>query len=133
MPEKTVSPKRRTKKADKPATRTGRKPSRKPSWQKDVIKERIYRLFSQAEEESSKHPERSRRYMEMAHRLSMRYNVTIPPGLKRRFCSSCKSYLVPGKNSRVRTSPSQKAVIVTCKECGHVSRLPYRKEKPRKG
>lgn len=116
----------------KAAKKSIRKPSRKPSWQKDVVRERIMRLFSQAEEESSEHPERSRRYVEMAHRLSMRYNVTIPSGLKRRFCSSCKSYLVPGKNSRVRTSSSQKALIVTCKECGHVTRLPYRKERSRK-
>jgi ribonuclease P protein subunit RPR2 len=106
-----------------------RRPSKKPSWQKDTVKERIGRLFDQAEQEFSEHPERSRRYVEMALKLSMRYNVTISSTLKRRFCRKCKAFLVPGKNSRVRISTKQKAVTVTCKDCGHVTRLPYRKEK----
>ena len=113
-----------------------KKPSRrsrsKPAWQREMVLERIRILFGQAEKSFKSHPERSRRYVEMALKLSTRYNVRLPPGIKRRFCSSCKSFLVPGVNSRVRTSPSQRAVILTCKECGHVTRHPYRREKARK-
>lgn len=109
-----------------------RQPSSKPAWQKDTVKERIRILFEQAEDEHSKHPDRSRRYVEMAVRLSTRYNVRLTPDTKKRFCKACHSFLVPGKNCTVRTSPAQKAVILTCRECGHVSRHPYRKEKSRK-
>ena len=97
------------------------------------MKERIARLFEQAGKEFPEHPERSRRYVEMALKLSMRYNVTMGPDLKRMFCRKCNAFLVPGRNSRVRTSTTQKAVIITCGECGHVARFPYRKEKSRKG
>jgi ribonuclease P protein subunit RPR2 len=101
----------------------------KPAWQRETVLERVRILFKQADDESKEHPERSKRYVEMAVKLCMRYNVNLPSEFKRRFCRSCKAYLVPGKNSRVRTSPSQKAVIVTCNGCGHVSRHPYRREK----
>ncbi len=112
-----------------------RKPSQKPAWQRGLVLERIHALFEQAGGSFRKHPERSRRYMEMAARLSSRYNVRMPPELKRRFCRSCHAYLVPGENCRVRTSPSQRAVTITCLDCGRVSRHPYRREKsckPRK-
>ena len=106
-----------------------RKPSTKPAWQKETVRERVRILFRQAENEFRAHPERSHRYVGMAVKLCMRYNVNMPPELRKRFCKSCKSYLVPGENSRIRTSPAQKAVIVTCLECGSVSRHPYRREK----
>ena len=106
-----------------------RKHSTKPAWQKDTVRERVRILFRQAESEFRTHPERSHRYVGMAVKLCMRYNVNMPPEFRKRFCRSCKSYLVPGENSRVRTSPSQKAVIITCLECGKISRHPYRREK----
>jgi ribonuclease P protein subunit RPR2 len=106
-----------------------RNASQKPSWQKKTVRERIDRLFDQAGECFEEHPERSRRYVEMALKISMRYNVRLGPDLKRRYCRACKAYLVPGKSCTVRTNPGQRAVIITCRECGHVSRHPYRKEK----
>jgi ribonuclease P protein subunit RPR2 len=109
-----------------------RKPSRKPAWQKEIVLERIRVLFDQAREAFKERPERSRRYVEMAIRLSSRYNIRIPPDLKRRFCKSCHAYLLAGTNARVRTSPSQRAVIVTCLKCGRLTRHPYRREKSAK-
>ena len=112
-----------------PEQKRSRRASKKPEWQKNVVIERVSVLFREAKKEFSKHPERSHRYIGMALKLCMRYNVNVPDDLKRSFCRHCKSYIVPGVNCRVRTSPSQKAVIVTCGECGKVSRHPYRKEK----
>ena len=106
-----------------------RNPAKKPAWQKDTVIERIIILFKQAEEAFSDHPERSNRYVEMALRISMRYNVRIPADLKKRYCKACKAYLVPGRNSIVRTGKTQRSVLTTCSECGHVFRHPYRKEK----
>lgn len=109
-----------------------RKPSIKPAWQQDLVKERIQTLFKQAEESFKVHPERSRRYVEMALKLSTRYNVRLSPEMKRKFCKSCKSLVIPGLNSRTRASPSQKAIIITCQECGHVTRHPYRRERAKR-
>ena len=100
--------------------------SGKPEWQKSITRERIARLFEEAERAGE--AGFSKRYVEMAVKLSMRYNVSIPSSLKRRFCRKCHSYLTPG-NSTTRTSPKQKAVIVRCGECGNVMRYPYRKER----
>jgi ribonuclease P protein subunit RPR2 len=105
-----------------------RKSSRKPGWQIDIVKERISILFGQAADSLDEHPDRSRRYVSMAVKLSMRYNARLSPEQKASFCKSCHTPLVPGRTSSVRTSPSRKSVITTCKHCGHVSRRPYRRE-----
>jgi len=102
---------------------------RKPEAWKKIAKERIRILFDLAEEVIEKHPERSKRYVELARKIGMRYNVRIPKDLKRKFCKKCLSYLKPGVNCRVRTSEGKQAVIITCLECGEVARYPYIKEK----
>jgi ribonuclease P protein subunit RPR2 len=104
--------------------------SGKPEWQKRITRERILKLFEEAEGRRER-PGFAKRYVDMAVKLSMRYNVSIPSHLKRRFCRKCHSYLASG-NSTVRTNPKQRAVIVKCGECGNVMRYPYRKEKERK-
>ena len=65
----------------------------KPEWQKKVARERIETLFIKAGEIFSEKPERSHRYVEMARKIAMRYNVRIPSGLKKRFCKKCYKYL----------------------------------------
>ncbi len=106
-----------------------RRHSPKPGWQQSIARERIARLFSLAEKEFPAHPERSHRHVSLARKIAMRYNVRLPPGLKSRYCGKCYKYLKPSINCRVRTSPGQQAVIITCLECGHVMRHPYRREK----
>ncbi len=123
-----ASPEPGTRKPKPSKTKT-RGSSPKPAWQREMVMERIRILFNQAGESFRDHPERSRRYVEMALRLSTRYNVRFPHELKRSFCRKCHSFLVPGANAKIRTSPSQRAVTLTCMECGHVARHPYRKEK----
>lgn len=102
---------------------------KKPRYQRDIAVERINILFKRAEEMFPEKPELSNRYVEMARKISMRYNIPIPKELKRKFCKKCYKYIVPGKNCRVRTDASKQAVIVKCLECGYVMRYPYIKEK----
>ncbi len=104
----------------------------KPAWQKRIAKERINILMKKAEEFALKKPQYSRRYVQMALKIAMRYNLSIPDEFRKRFCRKCHSFLVPGSNSTVRTSSRQKAVITKCLNCGHVMRYPYRKEKSKK-
>jgi len=101
---------------------------KKPEAWTKIAKERIALLFEQAESESGKHPERAKRYVELARRIGMRYNVRLE-GKRMQFCKRCNSYLRPGVNCRVRTRKDKQAVVVTCLACGSVSRHPYIREK----
>lgn len=71
-------------------------------------------------------PERARRYVELARKIGMRYNVRTPANFRRSFCKSCRAYLVPSRNARVRVDEGR--IIVTCGGCGAVQRRPYRRE-----
>jgi len=95
---------------------------KKKHWQ-EIGEERIDHLFSLAEKEHKTHPQRAHRYVELARKIAMRYNIRLTK-YKRKFCPKCYRYIIPGENSRVRAKQS---VITTCHECGHVSRRPYKK------
>ncbi|MCK5023139.1 MAG: ribonuclease P [Candidatus Aenigmarchaeota archaeon] len=96
---------------------------------KKIANERIGILFTEAEKEFAKHPERSKRYIELASKIGMRYNVRLSKERKMKRCPKCMSYLKPGINCRVRTNAEKQAVIVTCISCRHISRYPYIREK----
>ncbi|MBN2330182.1 MAG: ribonuclease P [Candidatus Aenigmarchaeota archaeon] len=109
--------------------KSGVRSRKKPGWQQDIARERIEILFANAEKEFSRHPARSHRYAELARKIGMRYNVSIPKKIKGRVCKKCNRYLFPGINAKVRTSSARQAMEVRCLECGHVARHPYSKEK----
>lgn len=90
---------------------------------KRVARERIRRLFNLAEEIHSENPELADRYVMKARRISMRARVRIPRELRRKKCSDCHSYLVPGDNARFRLRDGY--LTLTCLECGNQSRYPY--------
>lgn len=91
---------------------------------KMVARERIARLFSEAQVAFPLHPELSNRYMEIARKIAMRQRVRIDQAFRRKFCRRCSSYLVPGKTSRVRIRHSR--VVVTCLVCKARRRYPVR-------
>ena len=77
----------------------------------DVVKN----LFEEAKSQFSKHPELSNKYVKLARNAAMKVNLRIPREYKRKYCKHCYSYLVPGKNCRVRMHKSR--VIYTCFTC----------------
>ena len=87
--------------------------------------ERIKILFKRADLEFKKHPERSHRYVQLARKISMRYNIRIPMSLKRKVCKKCYRYLVPGLNCRVSVNKTKPDTIVTCIECGNVMKYSH--------
>ena len=99
--------------------------SQKPEWQTKIAKERIEILFSLAEKEFKKYPDRSRRYVELARKISLRYNVRLPKEQKRVFCKNCNSLLKPSM-TKVRLDKSTKTVNVQCLNCKKVYRYPYK-------
>ncbi|MCP3682496.1 MAG: ribonuclease P [bacterium] len=94
---------------------------------KRVARERILKLFSEADKAFKKDPKLANRYVHMARKIAMRYKVRIPPELKRRFCKHCYCFLVPSKNCRVRLI--KKKVTYYCMSCKKYMRFPYLKKR----
>ncbi len=93
-----------------------------------IALERMEVLFGLAEKEALQgHAARARRYVDLARKLGMRYNVRMPPQFKRRFCKGCLAYLVPSVNARVRVGRGR--LVITCLSCGAIQRLPFRAER----
>ena len=90
----------------------------------NIAKERIQILFEQAE----LNPKRADRYVFLARKISMRYNIRIPLELRRKFCRKCNHYFIHKGDVIVRTNPKTRAVEYSCKSCGGVTRYGYNKE-----
>lgn len=101
----------------------------KPDWQTQIAKERIEILFREAQTMFSRSRELASRYVFLARKIAMKFNLKLPSEYRRRYCHKCYSYLVPGENCKVRTNPATQSVERTCGECGHVNRFGYSKEK----
>ena len=92
-----------------------------------IAGERMVTLFRLAESEAlHRHPGRARRYVELARRIGMRYNVRVPAPFKRSFCKKCFAFLLPSVSARVRVGRGR--VVVTCTACGAIQRFPYVRE-----
>ena len=107
-------------------SRKGRK-GRRTQEMVELARERIERLFKLAEIEASDHNlDRANRYVKLARKIGMRYNVRLPKKFKRRFCKYCYSYMVPDLNSRIRIRAGK--IVIHCKECGKFTRIPINKK-----
>lgn len=100
----------------------------KPAWQQQIARERIEILFARAEKESAAgRQDLADRYVKIARDIGMKINVPLESRFKRRFCRKCHSFLVQGKNARVRLNTKQRTIAITCGVCGAVARLPFQK------
>jgi len=100
----------------------------KPGFLLQVVRERISILFQLAENELKTHPERATRYVSLARKLGMKYNVRLPKRLKRRFCKECGTLWIPGYNLEVRLNSRRKMMEYRCK-CGAVRNFPLHPKK----
>ena len=92
---------------------------------KKIGLEKIKTLFSEAELQFSKNPKLSNKYVNLARKIAMKYNITMPREFKRKFCKHCYVYLVPNKNCRVRIHKSR--VIYSCDNCKKFMRFGLKK------
>jgi len=99
---------------------------KKPGWQKQISRERIEILFSEAEKIFRTNPERAKNYIKQAWRIALKYRVRIPLALKRSFCKKCFYYLKAGASASIRLNKQR--LIITCKNCGAVKRIPYKRK-----
>ena len=93
--------------------------------QTKIARERIEILLDLAEKEFKNHPERSRRYVELARKIGMRCNVRLTTGQKGKFCKKCNQLLIPKKTCEIKTDPNKKFMEIKCLNCGSVYRRPY--------
>lgn len=97
--------------------------------QKEIALERIEILFELAEKVAlDGNLEYANNYVKKARIIGMKCNVRIPKELKRKFCKFCHSFLLPGKNSKVRINSKKKRVAIKCLSCGREMYFPYVRE-----
>lgn len=91
--------------------------------QKKIAKKRIEKLFLLAEKNSlKKRYDLADRYVKIARKIQMRYQIRMPKKLKRKFCKHCYRILIPGKTSRVRIQNGK--IITYCYHCRKYQRIP---------
>ena len=104
--------------------RTGRK-GRRSKEMVEIAKERMDILFAKALEEEAGggkvgSSQKAERYVDLARRIGMRYNVRMRREHRRAICRSCGAVLPGPRGSRVRVRRGR--VIISCKKCGQVRR-----------
>ena len=94
-----------------------------------VARERIADLFALAETESRRADSRlADRYVALARRIGMRYNVRLLTEYRDLYCRGCSAYWVDGRTVRTRFRHGRR--IRRCERCGRVSRLPLTARRP---
>jgi len=104
--------------------RTGRK-GRRTGVMVRIARERISGLFALAERESlGPRPDLANRYVALARRIGMRYNVRLLPEYREMYCRACSTFWVEGRSVRTRLRNGRR--VRTCLRCGHQRRTPSR-------
>ncbi|NQU98059.1 ribonuclease P [Candidatus Woesearchaeota archaeon] len=98
-----------------------RKYSKKTADHLNIARERIDKLFSQADEVFSENPELADRYVDLARKIAMKFKVRLKSEYKRKFCKHCYKYLRSGVNARVRTQSGK--LVYSCFSCKKFSRF----------
>ncbi|MCI4351416.1 MAG: hypothetical protein L3K15_07885 [Thermoplasmata archaeon] len=87
--------------------------------------ERIGDLFAAAAIEArGRHPELANRYVRLARRIGMRYNVRLPPEYRELYCRSCSAYWAEGVSVRTRLRSGRR--VRSCLLCGATRRVKIR-------
>ncbi|NVM54947.1 MAG: ribonuclease P [Candidatus Helarchaeota archaeon] len=93
---------------------------------KKIASEQIIVLFEQAKQIFKEDPGKSQRYTDMARAISKKCKARIPGQYKIQICRHCKSYLMPGKNCRIRIRSNKKRhMTITCFNCKKSTRYYY--------
>jgi ribonuclease P protein subunit RPR2 len=97
-----------------------------------IARGRIDDLFALAEREAATgHPELANRYVEIARRVGMRYNVRLLPEYRELHCRGCAVFWVEGQTVRTRLRAGHR--VRTCLRCGRIRRTRLRAGVPASG
>jgi len=89
-----------------------------------VATERFQILLDQAKKMASTDEKLSRRYVDLARRISSRTKVRIPRESKMYLCKGCGLALVSGHNAKIRLHAHTTGIVISCLSCGAVKRYP---------
>ena len=98
---------------------TNRRRSNKPLSQIKIARERMAILIAEAQ--STKDFTLSKRYIELAKKIGMRYNVRLPKKAKRVFCKYCFAKLEHGWRTKKGIR------YIKCSSCGRTIRFPFKR------
>jgi ribonuclease P protein subunit RPR2 len=94
-----------------------------------IARQRIQTLFRLANEALGEDPLLAQRYVDLARRIAMGARVRLPKECRHLVCRHCKSFILPGVNSRVRIRQEREPhVVITCLSCGKKMRILLRKK-----
>jgi ribonuclease P protein subunit RPR2 len=94
-----------------------------------IARERIDDLFALAEREAAAgHPGLADRYVELARRVGMRYNVRVLPEYRELHCRGCAAFWVEGRTVRTRLRGGLR--VRTCLRCGRMRRTALHRPGP---
>lgn len=79
-------------------------------------------LLDQAEQAFASHPQRSRRYVQMAFALIKKNRIRLPREMRLRFCKKCLRYWMPDKTVTITFEPRRNGMLFTC-ACGAKRRV----------
>lgn len=102
---------------------------RNKSEERVLAQERMRHLVALAEKAQRGNESLSeiKRYVSLARRIGMRYQVSLPRDMRRRVCRGCETVLIPGTSARHRVTNGR--LTVTCLSCGAVKRYPFKPTK----
>ncbi len=86
-----------------------------------IALERIYRLMDLALAEWKTNPERSKDYLMLMKKISMRNKVKIPKEVKELYCKKCFSVLMDSADKETRIKG--KIVFIKCRKCGNTKKV----------
>jgi len=75
--------------------------------------------------------DRADRYVHLARKIGMRYNVRVPRKYRMYYRRKCDSFLLPGVNAEYRLNNGK--ITVRCLKCGHIYRHPYLRKRKNEG
>ncbi|MEM4755696.1 MAG: hypothetical protein QW594_01040 [Candidatus Woesearchaeota archaeon] len=73
-------------------------------------------------------PEKADLLVRRSLRIARKTNVRLSKEQKYFICRTCHSFLSPGSRARIRFH--QHRCILLCKQCKHITRIPYKATKP---
>jgi len=89
-----------------------------------VSNERFQILIEQAKKMAWTDEKLSRRYVNLARKISSRTKVRIPRESKMCLCKGCGLALVPGHNAKIRLHAHTTGIVISCLSCGAVKMYP---------
>jgi ribonuclease P protein subunit RPR2 len=96
---------------------------------KDIARQRIEILFTQAKTIVDANPKLAAQYIGSARKIAMAAKIRLPLQFRRETCKECNVLFMHGVNCRVRVKQKREPhIVVTCLNCGKQTRYMLKKK-----